>query len=107
LAIISIIFLDTYYMDNMVKVGIGAVAGLALIGVVIMIKNRSSSTSNEAQESDTPPAPVEESQDLPGGMERESEDSEESLERESPSVGGRRKTKRKKRKSKRKKSKRL
>ena len=73
----------------MVKVGIG-IAGLALIGVVLMVNRR---PTPDAQ------APVQESEDLPGGMERESEGSE-SLERESSSVGGRRKTKRKKRKSK-------
>lgn len=75
-------------MDNPLKLGFIALAGLAVVGIGIMIKNRSS-TSDDAQEPDNS-APAQESEDLPG------------MESESP-VGGKRKTKRK---SKRKKSKR-
>jgi len=95
-------------MDGMVKIGVIALGGLAVVGAIVTVFKSSSSSpptypesqSDPTQESDN--APPQESYDLPGGMERESEDSENP---ERGSVGGR-KSKRKRKSRRKKRSKR-
>ena len=91
-------------MDDMVKIGVYALGGLAVVGAIVTVFKSSSSSPPSYPESE--PAPAQEynpPQDLPGGMERESEHSEYS---ERGSVGGR-KSKRNRKSRRKKKSKRV